>query len=166
MIVTLEALAPYRVPNIRPADRPQALPYLDSEQNSATGAFDINLEALIQTQQMRNQGQPPARLSNTNFRHSYWTVAQMLTHHTVNGCNLRPGDLFGSGTQSGPGPREAGCLLELSAGGRHRIELPSGETRIFLDDGDIIFLRAHCENADARKIGFGEAVGTVLPATS
>lgn len=163
-IITLEALAPYRVPCIRPADRPQALPYLDSEKNSAAGAFDINLEALIQTQQMRNQNHPPARLSNTNFLHSYWTVAQMVTHHTVNGCNLRPGDLFGSGTQSSPGPREAGCLLELSAGGKHRIKLPGGETRTFVGDGDTILLCAYCENPDAMKIGFGEAVGTVLPA--
>lgn len=163
-IVTLEALAPYRLPCIRPADQPQPLPYLESTTNAESGAFDLHLAALIETQAMRHNIEPPARLSRTNFLHAYWTVAQMVTHHTVNGCNLRPGDLFGSGTQSGPGPNEAGCLLELTDGGRQPVELPGGETRRFLDDGDRIILRGRCEHPSAATIGFGEAVGTLLPA--
>ena len=162
-IVTLEALAPYRTSWNRPADDPQPLPYLDSAANRAEGALDIQLEVLIETEGMRAAAQPPARLSQSSFRHSYWSVAQMLTHHTVNGCNLRPGDFFGSGTQSGPMPEEAGSLLELSVGGKQPIRLPNEETRTFLEDGDTIVMRGWCEKPGAARIGFGEVVGKLLP---
>jgi fumarylacetoacetase len=163
-VVTLEALAPFRLPYSRPADHPQPLPYLDSAENREQGAFDMKLEVLIQTERMREQGLAPEPLARTNFRHSYWTVAQMVAHHTVNGCNLRPGDFFGSGTQSGPDEAEAGSLLELTVGGKRLVKLPGGETRGFLEDGDTVILRGHCENEGAVRIGFGEAVGTLLSA--
>jgi fumarylacetoacetase len=163
-IVTLEALAPYRVPWTRPADDPQPLPYLESKDNRAAGAFDIRLEVLIQTAKMRDAGVPPAGLSQTSFRHAYWSIAQMVAHHTVNGCNLRPGDLLGTGTESGPTPQEAGSLLELSSGGRSSVSLPGGEVRTFLEDGDRVTMRGWCEKPGAARIGFGEVVGKVLPA--
>jgi len=163
-IVTLEALAPYRIAWTRPATDPQPLPYLDSAANRAGGAFDIQLEVLLESDGMRRSGQAPVPLSRTSFRHSYWTIAQMVAHHTVNGCNLHPGDLFGSGTQSGPNPDEAGSLLELSSGGKQAVALANGETRTFLEDGDRVILRGWCEKAGAARIGFGEASGTVLPA--
>ncbi|MCP8686655.1 fumarylacetoacetase [Marinobacterium sedimentorum] len=163
-IVTMEALAPYRQAFARDAADPQPLPYLSSEANSQSGALDIKLECLLQTQQMRNADQAPTRLSTSSFKHSYWTIAQMVTHHTVNGCNLRPGDLLGSGTQSGPKPEEAGSLLELSAGGKKPINLPNGESRTFLEDGDAIIMRGFCAKDGAARIGFGEVISTLLPA--
>jgi len=163
-IVTLEALAPYRVPWARPTDDPQPLPYLESKDNRACGAFDIRLEVLIQTAKMRDAGVPPAGLSQTSFRHAYWSIAQMVAHHTVNGCNLRPGDLLGTGTESGPTPQEAGSLLELSNGGKSPVSLPGGEVRTFLEDGDRVTMRGWCEKPGAARIGFGEVVGQVLPA--
>jgi fumarylacetoacetase len=113
---------------------------------------------------MRAGGLPPQPLSRSNFRHSYWTAAQLVAHHTVNGCNLQPGDLLGTGTQSGPAPEEAGSLLELTAGGKQPLALADGETRGFLEDGDSVVLRAWCDRRGAARIGFGEAVGEVLPA--
>jgi fumarylacetoacetase len=163
-IVTLDALAPYRVPWVRPADDPEPLPYLDSPAVRAAGAIDIAVEVYLQTESMRKENRSPCRLSHSSFRHSYWTVAQLVTHHTVNGCNLEPGDLLGTGTQSGPAPQEAGSLLELTRGGSHPLELPNGETRRFLEDGDVVTLRGHCERTAAARIGFGAAVGRVLPA--
>jgi len=163
-IVTLEALAPYRVAWTRPADDPQPLPYLDSQSNRNAGAFDIRLEVRIETAQMRADGLPPVPLSQTSFRHAYWTIAQMVTHHTASGCNLQPGDLLGSGTQSGPTPQEAGSLLELTAGGKKPLQLPGGESRTFLEDGDAIVMRGWCEKPGAARIGFGEVAGRVLPA--
>ena len=160
-VVTLEALAPYRLPWRRPADDPQPLPYLDDDVQRREGAFDIQLEALLETQEMRVRSLPPYRLGRSNFRHAYWTVAQMVTHHTINGCNLEPGDLLGTGTQSGPAPQEAGSLLELTAGGKQPLSLPCGETRTFLQDGDRVTLRAWCENSTAARIGFGAASGTI-----
>jgi fumarylacetoacetase len=162
-MVTIEALAPYRLPWSRAPQDPQPLLYLESDSQRRTGAFDIQLEALLETQQMRAQGLAPYRLSHSNFRHAYWTVAQMIAHHTINGCNLQPGDLLGSGTQSGPAPEEGGSLLELTAGGRHPLALPSGETRTFLQDGDRVILRAWCEKPGCARIGFGEASGTIAP---
>ena len=103
-------------------------------------------------------------LSNSNFKYSYWTIAQMIAHHTVNGCSMNPGDLLGSGTQSGPTPEEGGSLLELSLGGRNPVKLPNGETRNFLEDGDCLIMSAFCEKEGAARIGFGEVAGTVLPA--
>jgi fumarylacetoacetase len=162
-IVTLEALAPYRTPWTRPQSDPQPLPYLESAANRADGAFDIQCEVLIETAAMRAQGAAPVRLSQTSFRHAYWSIAQLVAHHTVNGCNLVPGDLLGSGTQSGPGPGEAGSLLELSQGGKAALQL-GGQARTFLEDGDAIIMRAHCRQGNGVRIGFGEAIGQVLPA--
>ncbi|MEO7495611.1 MAG: fumarylacetoacetase [Massilia sp.] len=163
-IVTLEALAPYRAPWTRDADEPPPLAYLDYPALRAGGGFDIALEVLLQTETMRREGSAPAALARSNFRHSYWTVAQLVAHHTVNGCALRPGDLFGSGTQSGPAPGEAGSLLELSAGGRQAVTLPNGEQRTFLEDGDMVVLRGHAVREGHPRIGFGEARGTLLAA--
>jgi fumarylacetoacetase len=163
-IVTLEALAPYRASWSRPAGDPQPLAYLDSPQVRQSGAIDLQLQACIDTAQMRAAGVPPQSLSQSNFRHSYWTVGQMVAHHTVNGCNLESGDLLGSGTQSGPAEDEAGSLLELTANGKRPLTLVSGETRTFLADGDRVILRGWCEKAGFARVGFGEAAGTVLPA--
>ncbi|MCW5659695.1 MAG: fumarylacetoacetase [Burkholderiaceae bacterium] len=162
-VVTAEALAPFRRPFVRPDGDPQPLPHLDSEANRAHGAIDIELEVWLQTQSMREQGLPPQRLSQSNFRDAYWSVAQLITHHSSNGCNLWPGDLLGTGTQSGPQPGQGGSMLELSAGGKQPIALANGETRTFLADGDTVILRAHCAKPGARRIGFGECAGTVLP---
>jgi fumarylacetoacetase len=163
-VVTLEALAPFRAPWLRPAAEPAPLAYLDDPHTRAAGALDIRLEAWLQSARMRAAGSPPQRLSHATFRDAWWTVAHMLAHHTVNGCNLRPGDLFGSGTQSGPQADEAGSLLELSSGGRQPLALAGGEARTFLEDGDRVILRGWCERAGFARIGFGEAAGTVLPA--
>ena len=163
-IVTLEALAPYRVPFVRAGGDPQPLPYLDSAANRAGGSLDIQLQVGLQTRRMREAGQPDAQICRTSYRHAYWTVAQMVAHHTVNGCNLQPGDLFGSGTLSGPTLDQAGALIELTQGGKNPIALPNGENRTFLEDGDAVVLRGWCEKPDAARIGFGECRGTVLPA--
>lgn len=163
-IVTTEALAPYRAPWRRDAADPQPLPYLDYPALRGSGAFDIELEVLLQTGAMRERGEAAATVSRSNFRDSYWSVAQMVAHHTVNGCGLRPGDLLGSGTQSGPEPASAGSLLELSAGGKASITLPGGEQRTFLEDGDTVVLRGRAVRPGLPRIGFGEAAGTVLPA--
>jgi len=163
-IVTLEALAPYRVEWTRPAADPQPLPYLDSPETRARGALDVQIETWLETARMRAAGAAPARLSHSNMRHAYWTIGQMVAHHTVNGCNLQPGDLFGSGTLSGPTAGEEGSLLELSAGGKQPVALGNGETRAFLEDGDCVIMRAWCERAGCARIGFGECRGTVGPA--
>jgi fumarylacetoacetase len=163
-VVTLEALAPYRLPWSRPAEDPQPLPYLDSAQLRASGALDLHLEVALETAAMRAAAAAPQPLARTNFRHSYWSVAQMVAHHTVNGCNLEPGDLLGSGTQSGPTPDQAGSLLELSDGGKRAIPLASGETRTFLEDGDRVIIRGWCERPGYARIGFGKSSGTVLGA--
>ena len=165
-IVTLEALAPYRTAWNRVADDPQPLPYLDSPENRDRGAFDIQLEVLIETSVMREQAQPPQRLCLTSYRHAYWTLAQLVTHHTVNGCNLQPGDLLGTGTLSGPTATEAGALMELTVGGKQPVALASGESRTFLEDGDAVILRAHCEKPGATRIGFGQAYGRIAPAVA
>ena len=165
-IVTLEALAPYRVGWARPETDPQPLAYLDEPALRAAGAIDVQLEVLLQTDKMRGSGQAPQRLSQSSFRHAYWSVAQLVTHHTVNGCNLQPGDLLGSGTQSGPRAAEAGSLLELTSGGKQPLTLSDGETRTFLEDGDAVIMRGWCEKPGYARIGFGEAVGRVLPAAS
>jgi fumarylacetoacetase len=163
-IVTLEALAPFRSPWTRPPQDPQPLPYLESLTQRERGAVDLHLEVYVETELMRTRALEPHRLSHSNFRDAYWTMAQMVAHHTVNGCNLRPGDLLGSGTQSGPTPEQAGSLLELTLGGQRELQLPSGETRGFLLDGDRVILRAWCERPGCTRIGLGEVAGTVLPA--
>ncbi|GGC97550.1 fumarylacetoacetase [Undibacterium terreum] len=163
-IVTLEALAPYRLAWDREQADPQPMAYLDSADLRTHGAFDVQLQVSLQTQAMREQGVAAQSLSQSNFRHSYWSVSQLLTHHTVNGCNLRPGDLLGSGTQSGPQPSEAGSLLELTGGGKEAISFPGGEKRIFIEDGDTVILRGWAHKPGCARIGFGEVSGTVLPA--
>ena len=161
-IVTMEALAPFRRPFERPEGDPQPLPYLDSPANRAAGAIDIQLEVWLQTQAMRDAKLPPHRLSRSNFLDAYWTIAQLVAHHTVNGCNLQSGDLLGTGTLSGPTAAGAASLLELTQGGKQALSLPNGETRTFLEDGDTIILRGFCEQPGARRIGFGECSGTLL----
>jgi fumarylacetoacetase len=163
-VVTMEALAPYRVPFVRPSDDPQPLPYLDSAANRQEGAFDIQLQVGLQTPCMRQAGEADASICRTSYRHAYWTIAQLVTHHTINGCNLQPGDLFGSGTLSGPTPDQAGALIELTTGGKHPLTLPNGERRVFLEDGDAVVLRGWCEKSGAARIGFGACWGTVLTA--
>jgi fumarylacetoacetase len=165
-IVTLDALAPYRVAFERPAGDPQPLPYLAGEHNRREGAFDIRLDVGLQTARMRESGQGWASICRTSYRHAYWTVAQLVAHHTVNGCNLQPGDLFGSGTLSGPTPDQAGALIELTVGGKQPVALPGGEQRTFLEDGDAVVLRGWCERPGAARIGFGECLGQVIPARS
>jgi fumarylacetoacetase len=162
-IVTMEALAPYRTNFTRPETDPQPLPHLSSEQNTQHGGLDIDLSCFIHTQAMRDNKQPITQLSKSNFKYSYWTPAQLITHHASNGCAMRSGDLLGSGTQSGPTYEEAGSLLELSKGGKSPIDLPNGEKRTFLEDGDSIIMRASCSKDGAARIGFGEVVATVLP---
>jgi fumarylacetoacetase len=164
-IVTLEALAPFRVPSFkRTPDDPQPLPYLDLQADREQGGIDLNVEVYLASQQMREQGIAPLRLSRGSFAKLYWTIAQMLTHHASNGCNLRPGDLLASGTVSGETRDERGCLLELSWRGAEPIALPTGETRTFLQDGDEIIMRGYCERSGAARIGFGENRGVVLSA--
>ena len=159
-IVTTEALAPFRTSWQRLDSDPQPLPYLDAPSVWAEGAFDVQLEASLSTV----KSLAAMKLTRTSFRHSYWTVGQMVAHHTVNGCRLMPGDLFGSGTASGPTSDEAGALIELVEGGKKPFTLSNGETRTFLEDGDTVVFKAWCEKAGARRIGFGECRGTVLPA--
>ena len=164
-VVTMEALAPFRAPFVRPAGDPPPLPYLDSDANRASGAFDIVLEAWLQTAAMREAGQPAVRLSSASSAEAgYWTAAQLVAHHTVAGCNLQSGDLLGSGTLSGPAEGQAGSMLELAAGGTRAVVLPDGEARCFLHDGDRLTVRGHCSRAGAARIGFGEVAGTVLAA--
>ncbi len=163
-IVTMEALAPYRQAWSRASSDPQPLAYLDSEGNRANGALDISLEVLLETDQLRATGKAPSRLSGTSFKHQYWTVAQMVTHHTMGGCNLKSGDLLGSGTISGPGEGQAGAMIELTYGGSKPVTLSNGEQRGFLHDSDAVILRGWCEKPGFARIGFGQSKGTVLPA--
>jgi fumarylacetoacetase len=164
-IVTLEALAPFRAPAYaRPPGDPEPLPYLSSETDRRRGGIDLVLEAWLQTQRMRERGDAPHRLARVGFREMYWAPAQMVAHHASNGCNLRPGDLLGSGTVSGPTKESRGCLLELTRRGAEPVELPGGETRRFLEDGDEVVLRGWCEREGLVRIGLGECRGVVLPA--
>lgn len=163
-IVTSEALWPYRLGWSRDTNEPQPMPYLDSELNRQQGAIDLRLRVEVQSASMRKQSIPPMTLSNSSFAYSYWTVAQMVAHHSVNGCNLQPGDFFGSGTQSGPGEDELGSMLEMTGGGKKPLTLSSGETRTFLEDGDTVIMTGYCEKPGAARIGFGEARATVAPA--
>lgn len=164
-MVTLDALEPFRKPLVRPNGDPKPLPYLDSPGNSARGALDIQLEVILQTARMAASGHPGDTISRSNFAEAaYWTIAQLVAHHTVNGCALQAGDLFGSGTLSGPRPEQAGSLLELTLGGKQPLTLSNGEMRSYLHDGDTVVLRGWCEAPGARRIGFGECRGTILPA--
>jgi fumarylacetoacetase len=166
-IVTMEALAPFRAPAFkRPAGDPEPLPYLDSPENRERGCFEINLEAFLSTELMRGKGIAPHCLSRSNTQDLYWTFAQMLTHHTSNGCNLRPGDLIASGTVSGATKDSLGCLIELTQRGAEPVNLPTGEVRRFLQDGDEVIFRGYCEREGFRRIGFGECRGIVAPAVA
>ena len=164
-IVTMEALAPFRVPAFeRDAGDPQPLDYLASEENEKLGGLDIKLEVYIQTEKMREQNIEPHLLSRSNLKDLYWTIGQMLTHHASNGCNLQTGDLMATGTVSGKEDSERGCLLEITKRGAEPVELPSGETRKFLEDGDEIIMKGFCERTGFRRIGFGTCRGRVVPA--
>ena len=162
-IVTQEALLPYRVPMERPPGDPHPLPYLDNENDRRQGGYDIVLQADLQTEQMRQASLEAFTLCRSNYRHAYWSAAQLVAHHTVNGCSLRPGDLFGSGTLSGPEPSQAAALLEITHGGKRPLSLPGGELRTYLEDGDTVTLSAYCENPGKARIGFGSCRGTVVP---
>ncbi len=162
-VVTLEALEPYRVPAFeRAAGDPPPLPYLDSADNRKRGGVDVTVEVLLSTARMRKEGLPLYRLSRGTMADLYWTPAQMFAHHTSNGCNLRPGDLFASGTISGPGKDSRGCLLELTWRGAEPVTLPTGETRKFLEDGDEVVMRGSCERPGSPRIGFGECRGVIV----
>jgi fumarylacetoacetase len=164
-IVTMEALAPFgRAQPPRPEGDPRPLPYLWDDTDQESGAFDIGLEALIRTKTMREKGMPAHRLSASNVKHLYWTISQMVAHHTCGGCNLQPGDIFGSGTLSAPDRSGWGSFSELSEDGRTPVELPSGETRAFLQDGDDLILRARAEREGYAAIGFGDCTGRIVPA--
>ena len=156
-IVTMEALAPFRSAAYkRPAGDPAPLPYLSSAANEAEGGFDVQIEVSIASAKMRAEGIPPEVLAVTNMQNLYWTIFQMLTHHTSNGCNLRPGDMMGTGTISGQTEDSLGSILEITRRGANPITLPTGEERKFLGDGDELIMRAWCEREGAREIGFGE----------
>jgi fumarylacetoacetase len=164
-VVTAAALAPFRTAAFaRRAGDPAPLPHLTAPQDQATGGLDITMEAYILTAKMRDERAPPFRLSRGSFAQVYWTVAQLVAHHTSNGCNLEIGDLMGSGTVSGPERESWASLLELSKGGRERLALPNGETRVFIEDGDEIIFRGHCERTGFARIGFGECRAVIEPA--
>ena len=161
-IVTLEALAPFRCPAFaRPEGDPRPLPYLHDEADQRSGGFAIQVEMHLRTARMRQDRIPPQRLSRASFRDSYWTLAQIVTHQTSNGCNLQPGDVLGSGTISGSAPDSLGSMMELTQAGKSPIALPAGESRAFLADGDEVIERGRCEASNYRAIGFGEAAGRV-----
>ena len=162
-IVTMEALAPYRQASFsRPSGDPAPLPYLSGESDRRYGAIDITLEVALSTAKMREAKLPQHHLSLGSFRDMYWTLGQLVAHHTSNGCNLRPGDLLASGTVSGSAPGSAGCLLELTRNGSIEIELLTGEKRGFLETGDEVILRGWCEGPGKARIGFGECRGRIL----
>ncbi len=164
-VVTMEALAPFRTAAFkREEGDPQPLDYLNSEENQKNGGLDLNLEVYLQTQKMRDENAEPFLLSRSNTKDLYWTIGQMLTHHASNGCNLQTGDLMATGTVSGESKDSRGCLLELTWRGKEPIELPNGETRRFLEDGDEIIMRGFAEREGFRRIGFGECRGTIVSA--
>jgi fumarylacetoacetase len=161
-IVTLEALEPFRCEAFRrTGDQPAPLPYLTDERDQKNGNFDIGLEAQLRTRKMTK----PHCLSRSNFRHAYWTPAQIVAHQASNGCNLQPGDLLGSGTISGPTPDALGAMLEMTQGGKNPLTLPNGEARAFLEDGDEVILKGRCERPGRASIGFGAASGRIRPAS-
>jgi fumarylacetoacetase len=164
-VVTVEALAPFRIAQApRPAGDPQPLEYLWDDGDQASGAFDIDLEVLLSSASMRSKAQQAKRVSVSNTKHLYWTLAQMVAHHTCGGCNLEPGDLFGSGTVSAPDPSGYGSISELSYDGERPFEIAPGEKRSFLEDGDEVVFRAHARRDGFVAIGFGECSGRIAPA--
>jgi fumarylacetoacetase len=161
-VVTLEALEPFRTPAFpRPAGDPAPLPYLSSPRQDSHGGVDLLLQVLLATKKMRDEKAAPLEISRSNLRDLYWTPAQLLAHHTSNGCNMRSGDLLGSGTVSGESKESRGCLLERTWRGTEPLALPGGETRRFLEDGDEVILRGYCERAGFVRIGLGECRGVV-----
>ena len=164
-VVSLDALAPFRAPaSPRPAGDPAPLPYLYDEINEREGGVAITLEVLLSSAHMRAEHRAAMRVSLGSFATMYWTIAQLVTHHTSNGCNLQPGDLLASGTVSGETPESRGCLLERTWRGAEPLTLPTGETRSFLEDGDEVIMRGWCEREGFRRIGFGECRGIIAPA--
>jgi len=164
-VVPLEALEPFRAPAFARAEGdPAPLPYLHSPDDQSRGGIDLTVEVWLASRRMREASAAPLRISRGNFRETYWTIAQMLAQHTSNGCNLRPGDLFGSGTVSGPTRESLGCLLELTRRGTESFRLPTGEERSYLEDGDEVILRGCCEREGCVRIGFGECRGMVTDA--
>jgi fumarylacetoacetase len=164
-VVTAEALAPFRLAAYaRPEGDPAPLPHLDDADDRAHGGLGLTLEAYLSTDTMRKAGAAPHRLAHASLATLYWTVAQMVAHHTSNGCNLATGDLFGSGTVSGPEKTSQACLLELTLGGREKLSLPGGESRGFLEDGDEVIFRGYAEKPGYPRIGFGECRAVILPA--
>jgi fumarylacetoacetase len=164
-IVTFEALEPFRCAAFeRPSGDPRPLPYLFDTNDQEKGGLEIGLEMYLSSEAMRKAKAPPLRLSRGNARDAYWTAAQMLAHHSSNGCNLQPGDLLGSGTLSGATPESAGSLMELTQGGKVPLQLPGGESRIFIEDGDEVTMRGRCEGLGAVPIGWGECTGVVRAA--
>jgi fumarylacetoacetase len=164
-VVTLEALEPFRVPaTARPTTDPAILPHLNGATNRKRGAMDITLEVSLRSKLMRETRLDSTVLTRSNLKHLYWTLAQMLAHHSSNGCNLRPGDLMGTGTVSGPTKDSRGCLLELTWRGSEPIQLPSGEQRKFLQDNDEVTIRGWCEHPGYKRVGFGECRGMVVGA--
>ena len=161
-LVTMEALAPYRIPaSPRPPGDPAPLPYLSTPEDRERGGVDLTLEVLLSSERMRMGGLAPVLLSRGNLGNLYWTLAQLLTHHASNGCNLCPGDLIASGTVSGATPQSRGCLLELTWRGTEPLALPGGEARRFLEDGDEIIFRGRAERSGFAGIGFGICSGIV-----
>ena len=164
-VVTMDALTPFRVPTFRRPDAdPRPLPYLESPEDAEHGGIDVTLEVLLSSRRMRDRGLGPFHVSRSNLRDMYWTPAQMITHHSSNGCNLRPGDLIATGTVSGETKESWGCLLELTRGGTDPIKLPNGESRRFLDDGDEVIMQGYCCREGFARIGCGESRGIVLEA--
>jgi len=165
-VVAMDALEPFRVPlAARPAQDPRPLPYLCSPK-SATAAFDISLEVYLSTGAMRVAEDAPVKLSSVNVRNLYWSFAQMITHHSSNGCNLLPGDLLASGTVSGAEEGSQGSLLEITGRGSNPLKVPNGETRSFLEDGDEVILRGFCERPGLPRIGLGECRGVIASGSS
>jgi len=175
----MEALAPFRTGAFtRDASDPKPLAHLDSERNRELGGIDMQVEVYLASQQMRDKGMDPIKLSRGAFKNLYWTPAQMLAHHASNGCNMQTGDLFASGTVSGPTRDSRGSMLELTWDGdpfanppvlvpgsqRTPLKLPTGEERKFLADGDEVIMKGFCERDGFRRVGFGECRGTVTAA--
>ncbi|ABE36868.1 fumarylacetoacetase [Paraburkholderia xenovorans LB400] len=163
-VVTLEALEPYRLPWSRTAQDPAPLPYLNGTAHASRAHLDIDLEVHLHTAKMRKDGDPPSRLTASNSRHLYWSVFQMLAHHTSSGCDFAPGDFYGTGTLSGPQPEQAGSLLELSFNGKKEVKLANGERRAFVADDDVIIIRGAADKPGAARIGFGTCEAQILPA--
>jgi fumarylacetoacetase len=161
-VVTCDALAPFRSTAFtRAAGDPPPLGYLAAPANEAHGGFDVTVDVFLRTAGMRRSGTAEVRLSRSSLRDLYWTIAQMVAHHTSNGCNLLPGDLIATGTLSGPARDAQGSLIEITQGGKVPLQLPNGESRTFLEDGDEIIMRAFCERAGFARIGFGECTGVI-----